>query len=287
MSKFGKPQLLTILGAVALFVLLFLMPGIENSRPDDAVVETEADENVEPTFSEMEEDALSSLKDNEKSIIDRYNQLLKEAGSNEEKVMMLDSLSNYWKSFGFALIGAEKKREIALISPSEFTWFEAGDMYFSSFREPAGERKNMALKKAISCYEKVLEINPGALEAKTSLGVCYVEGASLLNSAPMKGIGMLKEVLKEDPNNINALVNLGYFAIQSGQYDKAEQRFNQILEIDPGYSQAYLYLAEMYASQRKLNKAVESLEQYKSYLTDVRQIEYISQYQEEIKRNLK
>ena len=136
----------------------------------------------------------------------------------------------------YDLFAADALKERALVLNSTVAWFRAGDAYFASFRRPAGERRDYSIREAIFCYEEVLNIDPEELKAKTSLGVCYVEGARLLGSAPMKGIGMLKQVLEADPENIQALVNLGYFSIQSGQYDKALERFNKVLENQPGIS---------------------------------------------------
>jgi Tfp pilus assembly protein PilF len=59
-------------------------------------------------------------------------------------------------------------------------------------------------------------------------------------------------------------VNLGYFAIKSGQFDKAEERFNKVLEVDPTYIDAYLYLADMHEKQQKPDLAIASLKEYKN-----------------------
>jgi cytochrome c-type biogenesis protein CcmH/NrfG len=37
----------------------------------------------------------------------------------------------------------------------------------------------------------------------------------------MQGIALLLEVVAKDPNNFSANLNLGMFAMKSGQYDKA------------------------------------------------------------------
>ena len=41
----------------------------------------------------------------------------------------------------------------------------------------------------------------------------------------MQGIMLLLDVVKQDPNNRNANLNLGMFAMKSGQYEKAVNRF--------------------------------------------------------------
>jgi outer membrane protein assembly factor BamD (BamD/ComL family) len=51
--------------------------------------------------------------------------------------------------------------------------------------------------------------------------------------APMVAIGMLLDVLKEDPNNEKALMWLGNFSMMSGQWDKAVDRFHQLSQLHP------------------------------------------------------
>ena len=56
----------------------------------------------------------------------------------------------------------------------------------------------------------------------------------------MQGITMLMEVLKVDPQNESALFNMGMLSIQSGQYDKAVERLDTLVKINPSHTQAQL-----------------------------------------------
>jgi predicted Zn-dependent protease len=49
----------------------------------------------------------------------------------------------------------------------------------------------------------------------------------------MQAIGMLLEVLREDPNHEKALLWLGNFSMMSGQWDKAVDRFHQLSQLHP------------------------------------------------------
>lgn len=64
-------------------------------------------------------------------------------------------------------------------------------------------------------------------QVKTAEAVALVQGED-----PMRGIMMLREVLQEDPDNVEAHWHLGLFSIQSGQYDKALERFKKVRELD-------------------------------------------------------
>ena len=102
------------------------------------------------------------------------------------------------------------------------------------------------------------------LDAKIDIAISYVENGT----DPMKGIAMLKEVLEEDPENIKTLLTLGFFSIQSGQYERAIERFEKVLSIDSGYTEAYLYLADIYETLGKNNKSIINLNKYKILIKD-------------------
>ena len=64
---------------------------------------------------------------------------------------------------------------------------------------------------------------------------------------PMAGILALKALAEAEPPNVDAVIELGRFSIQSGQFDKARERFVQALnqflnhhllkQINPGANQ--------------------------------------------------
>ena len=69
-----------------------------------------------------------------------------------------------------------------------------------------------------------------ALDAKVDEAVAIIQNGQ---GAPMQAIGMLLDVLKEDPNHEKALLWLGNFSMMSGQWDKAVDRFHQLSQLRP------------------------------------------------------
>lgn len=92
---------------------------------------------------------------------------------------------------------------------------------------------------------------------------------------PMEGILKLREILENDPANIDAAYQLGLFSIQSGQYENAIKRFGQVVEQDTGgrYIEAYVYLGKTYAELGDREKAVLSLKKYIELESDPAAIE--------------
>ncbi len=81
-------------------------------------------------------------------------------------------------------------------------------------------------------------------------------------SNPMAGITMLKDIAEKDPKNTEALRHLAFFSIQSGQLDKAIQRFEQIHAIDESKTDVLYYLGGLYQETGQKDKALEYYEKF-------------------------
>ena len=75
-----------------------------------------------------------------------------------------------------------------------------------------------------------LKEEASALDVKVDEAVAIIQSGE---GAPMVAIGMLLDVLREDPNHEKALMWLGNFSMMSGQWDKAIDRFHQLSQLFP------------------------------------------------------
>ncbi len=107
-------------------------------------------------------------------------------------------------------------------------------------------------------------------------------------SPPMQTILKLKGLADEEPDNVEAQYHLGLFSWQTGQYDKAMDRFRRTIALDAnGYPDAYAYLGQAYASLDSADKAIATLETYKTLVTDTALINGAERYIIEIKNKHK
>jgi thioredoxin-like negative regulator of GroEL len=58
-------------------------------------------------------------------------------------------------------------------------------------------------------------------------------------------------------------MNLGFFSMQSGQFDKAVERFEKVLSIDPSLSEVKIYLSEALDASGKREDALRLLNEIK------------------------
>lgn len=260
-----SPKLVKIVLTVSgllLFVLLFIAPktgsGSKNpAEPQKKQVAAmpDANANVE-MYLKMASGALDvGLKEN-------YEAFVKKSNADNS---FLDSLVKFWdrlKRPDLASYFTEKK---ALQLNTAESWFTAGNRYYYSVQFTRDETEKPVLyQSAIRSFKNGLKMEPGNNDAKIMLASCYVEGTP----EPMEGISLLKEVEKNDSNNVKLQLSFAFFSVKSGQMDKAISRFNKVLQIDPTYIEAYLHLADIYEQMNNVDKTIEVLEQYAAKTND-------------------
>jgi tetratricopeptide (TPR) repeat protein len=192
-----------------------------------------------------------SLSPEQLSVINRLrNQFLSDP-DKEKKVKFADSLVTVFTQHSKLDSAAKYLEAIATLNPLTPNLLRAGNGYYDAFGFAVDSEKAGFLgEKAREYYQKVLDRNPGILEAKTKMAMTYVTTAN-----PMQGILLLREVLAEDPKNEPALFNLGILSMRSGQYDKAIDRFQQIIRLNPDNTQAQFYLGVSYFETGKKEEA--------------------------------
>lgn len=110
------------------------------------------------------------------------------------------------------------------------------------------------------------------------------EAVALVNGTePMKGIMMLRDVLQEDPDNVEAHWQLGQFSVQSGQFDKAIERFKKVYELDPfGHPEALFLLGRTYATLDSIEPALAAFEEFKTMVTDTAVLSGVDRFIQEL-----
>ena len=86
---------------------------------------------------------------------------------------------------------------------------------------------------------------------------------------------MLREMDAENPDNIRINLELGKFSVMSGQFDKALERFDRVLQKDSLNLQARYMRAQSFLGIQDTAKAVMELETLKSQTTDPTLIEQV------------
>jgi tetratricopeptide (TPR) repeat protein len=100
------------------------------------------------------------------------------------------------------------------------------------------------------CAEKAKTLAKGDSGIYNNIGVTY-----LVMDAKQAAISEFKTAIKLDPNNVPANMNLGYLAIDSGDYVLGKKTFEAALRNQPGNLDAKLGMAVAYRGLREYDNA--------------------------------
>ena len=219
-----KSQLILSVLAISLVVALFQLPR--------SVVENEQLQEVTSTPNHSLEIPQSVQRE-----IAQLRSLLKNEESFDKKVNFAHALAEKYLDYGMLDSAARYAQRIQ-------TWEgdiseKASDIYFTAYeRSPSAEEGIKFAEYAKQIITQLLDKDPDNLYLKNRLAMTLVASEN-----PMAGINMLREVIAQDPENRQSLMNLGLLAIQSGQFDRAKERFETLISLDAADHESKLYLA--------------------------------------------
>lgn len=202
------------------------------------------------------------------------------AANSDKKLSILNDLVKLWDDVNQPAPAAFLLEEIALADNSYKNWLLAGNRFADAYINYKDSTVIPTLvSKAINCFSKALEINSESLDAKCGLGVAYVtEGKN-----PMQGIQLLLGVVKTDPKNLNANMNLGLFSMKSGQFEKAVNRFKTVIEVKKT-PEAYFYLATTYENLGAKQDAIIAYTKSKELAADPGLTKFVDQKIKELNK---
>ena len=211
---------------------------------------------------------------------------LKNAPDDAAKLSLQKKLAKQWDDVNQPAPAAFYYQAIARQENTFDAWLMAGSRFNDAFNAVQDTLAQPAfVNDAIECYQNAVKLQPNNLDAKTGLGVAYVNQFSLgtgQDGGPPKGVMMLLDVVRQDPNNINANFNLGKFAVNSRQYDKAVQRFKTVIAQKPDRD-SYFYLAESYKQLGMKKEAIDAYQKCKAMEPDAAFDKQIDEYIKELK----
>lgn len=275
-----RTQIIVITSVIVLMGVLLLQPikGLINP-PDETSEQTTSSRNL-VNFESESQRAKQGLNP---SIIQEIAELeakLARTSTDEEKLTVLNELASKWDDVNKPAPQGFIYEQIATINQDASAWLKAGNAYRAGYSAIQDTTIAFPLNEyAVNAYQQVLEMEPGNLDAKTGLGAAYVTGSP----NPMAGIALLQEVVKEEPEHLEANKTLGLFSMQSRQFDKAIERFLTVIAQRPD-AESYFYLATSYENIGLKREAIEAFEKSKQLAADPTLNQFIDRKIEELSK---
>jgi predicted Zn-dependent protease len=251
-----KQQTILISSAIAVVAALFFfgstVPAKKNVSPTVGTTQT-ASVSTDLLLS----DAKKNLTPEQVERITKLENSVVRGDVREQQLHAYHQLARFWEdSVHNHLLETYYRGQAAKLENSEKNLtFAARLMLDQLMTEENPGLQTWLGTQAKALYEKVLELNPKNDSAKVAIGACYMFGN--ISDQPMQGITMVREVAEKDPSNTYAQMMLGLGGIKSGQFDKAIERFQAVLKVQPNNLEAIFRLAETYDRKGDKQNAVK------------------------------
>ena len=234
------------------------------------------------SFEQYEQQQTAKLLPAEKSqlaAITDAMKAVKPADTATFKKLYLQT-SDFWKNLNNPALGAYYFYQFAKVDGTKAAMENAGDVLVSAYKSTEDSViLNNLITFALRSYEDAVLKDGNDVDLKIKLADAYVQGSQ----EPMKGIGILRQLSDSLPDNVPVLLALGRLSIQSGQYDKAKERLQKILQLEPQNTEALYFLAITEAQLGHDDEAIRLFEMCKLLVNN---IEFNKEI-DEIVKNLK
>jgi tetratricopeptide (TPR) repeat protein len=218
-------------------VLLFAADksNLSNRKAADLAAPADASEGIS-------EAALPPLAPDER--VDAWRAALPGAGE-AEKTALLDSLAQALEARNRPDVAAIYARQLAESDGTPRSAQRAGKLHLAATGLPHVQADSALslsyAQAAISLLEGVVAQDSSNEAALLDLGLAYI--ASRLPENSMRGILTIRRVTELNPANAEAQYRLGLFSRETGQWERAAERFEKVLELEPDNLAALYQLA--------------------------------------------
>jgi len=251
--KPDRSQILAIAGFTILFFVIYL--GFDTkSKEQEALVKTRAQNLELINIDKRIEDRSKALDGQAQAYLQELQHGL-EGAEDSIRIDVLKALASFWYSNNAPLISGHYASRIAEeYEDNAEAWGIAGTTFSLAARKLADDNDiQYAVDKSRQAFENAISIDPDQFDYQINLALSYVDNPDQAN--PMKGILMLLDLNKKEPDNTAVLMQLGRLALGTNQLEKAVERLSRVIELEPDNKKAHCYLAEAYEKLGQTDKA--------------------------------
>ncbi len=250
--------------SIALIVTLFIQPKFVVSNDDtqleenSSITQTGLSQEEQTTTEVVSEMHNTAGTTEEKKLIKKWTAEYNRFSSPEKKLIFADSLAFIYSKLFEYDSAAKYFEQLAILNPNDTTKLKAGLGLYKSFKVSMNptSRKETGLK-ALAYFDELLKNRPNWIDLKVKKAVIRV----YTEVPPMGGINMLKEIIAENPDHVEAHITLGEFMLTVQKVEKAVEQFEAVVAVNPDNEKALLYLIDCYQSLQNNTKAIQYLDQ--------------------------
>lgn len=259
----SKSQVGLILSALTLILLLFFFGRNIPLKKTTVANSLSSGDNFD--INAFIDEAKQKLMLKPRDSLSLLQSLVSKRKSDSLNVIYLEQIAGIWENNSNFALASDFYRRTAIVDSTAKRWEFAGDKLFEAYNISTDSLfRNYLLDNALDAYTNVTLLDSTLFDAKVKLATLHVD--ELQNT--MTGVTILLDVVKKEPQHVNANLILGRLSLISGQFDKAKQRLNTVLSIEPKNTEALLFLAGVYEQTNETEKAIEYYKKCKALITN-------------------
>lgn len=249
----SKPHYAALAASILVFVALYF--GFPKTPSGLKIQEQSRALRGEQISSEqLVESAKARLTSEERAALVVLEQSIGAAKSDSERIDRLKELSGWWYARGYRGVAGIVAEQVAEEINDASAWSIAGATYYQALQ---GEtemrlRKHYA-ERSIRAFESAVSLAPQTPEHRVNLALVYAENPPADN--PMKAVQMLRELEQQYPQSAAVYNALGRLALKTGQWQRAIERLEKALELDPKNPNTPCLLLKAYENDGQTDKA--------------------------------
>lgn len=256
----GRNQIgVVALGLCLLLSLFFFAPNKKGKKQKLDIKTNQPTSKI--SFQDFEKKSKKELTASLLSNLDALEgNLTKNSSSPEEKENSIRKIADFWKSQNNTVLTAWYSFKIAETNKLKVAYENACNNFLIALNsEKDSLISNNLITFALLSFENAEKQGETSVDLKIKLARLYTEKSQ----DPMKGIGLLRGIIEKDSNNIPTLIELGRLSIMSGQYEKAKDRLEKVMKLQPENTEALYFLAVTNEGLGNKDLAIKQLEMCK------------------------
>ncbi|HEX2533726.1 MAG TPA: tetratricopeptide repeat protein, partial [Chitinophagaceae bacterium] len=260
-----KPQ--WIIAGVGIFLVLFLFIATQQqlfgTRKQTAIAAAAAPAASTFRIDQHIAHVKEHLKPEQVTRLSLLENSITRGDVSEQKLHVYHQLARFWQDTGRLAEPDEwfepyawYSGEAARLENSEKSLTFAAHLFLNNLRfEDDPAIKQWKALQAKDLFERSLKLNSANDSAQVGLGAVYLYGG--ITNNPMEGLSRIRSVVDKDSGNVYAQMTLGRASMETGQLDRAIQRFLTVVRLDPMNLEATVSLADAHEQKGDKPAAIE------------------------------
>jgi Flp pilus assembly protein TadD len=176
------------------------------------------------------------------------------AGKFPDSIALLKQYSSWWLKENKPHVAGIYAETIAKQEQSAQAWAIAGAILHRGINlsDASDVSRKYCADQAKKAFENAISLEPEQAEHRVNLALVYADAPT---DNPMQAVLMLRDLEAKYPENPSVYNALGRLAIKTNQWDRALQRLEKAISIDPDNQNTICLLAVAYEGAGNTEKA--------------------------------